>query len=147
MARFSFSRFFGVDDDDYDDYDQSVDTANQAANPNSLNSGAGSRTSNKVVSINSARPTLNQIVLYEPRLYSDVQEIASQLMKNQAAVVNFARIEHDQAVRIVDFLTGTLYAIDGDIERIGNQIFLCTPSNYEVSGDISANFSDNFNKE
>ncbi|WP_288528926.1 cell division protein SepF [uncultured Secundilactobacillus sp.] len=146
MARFSLSRFFGVDDDDYDAFEQ-TDGSDQATSSTTSPSRAPIQPNNKVVSINAAKPTLNQIVLFEPRLYSDVQEIASQLMKNQAAVVNFSRIEHDQAVRIVDFLTGALYAIDGDIERIGNQIFLCTPSNYEVSGDISANFSDNFNKE
>lgn len=146
MARFSLNlnRILGFEDeeDDYEELRESTDTGNQTTSSVGMRRQSGG----KVVPMNGARPTLNQIILYEPRMYSDVQEIATQLMKDQAAIVNFSRIEHDQAVRIVDFLTGTLYAIDGDIERIGNQIFLCTPSNYEVTGDISANFSDNFNK-
>jgi len=43
----------------------------------------------------------------------------------------------DQAKRIVDFLSGTVYAIGGDIQRIGQNIFLCTPDNVDVSGSIS----------
>lgn len=137
MARFSLSKFFGVDDE-YNEFEQSDDE--QSTTQPKLSA----RPNNRVVSINTKKPMINQIVLFEPRLYSDVQEIASHLMKKQAAVVNFSRIEHDQAVRIVDFLTGSLYAIEGDIERIGNHTFLCTPSNYEVSGDFSNNFPDKF---
>lgn len=52
-------------------------------------------------------------------------------------MVNLQRIDHDQAKRIVDFLSGTVYAIGGDIQKIGMNIFLCTPDNVEVSGNIS----------
>ena len=48
--------------------------------------------------------------------------------------MNLQRIERDQARRIVDFLSGTVYAIGGDIQKIGTDIFLCTPDNVEVSG-------------
>ncbi|GAE47136.1 FtsZ-interacting protein related to cell division [Mesobacillus boroniphilus JCM 21738] len=51
--------------------------------------------------------------------------------------MNLQRIEQDQARRIVDFLSGTVYAISGDIQRIGMNIFLCTPDNVEVTGNIS----------
>ncbi len=51
--------------------------------------------------------------------------------------MNLQRIERDQARRIVDFLSGTVYAIGGDIQKVGTDIFLCTPDNVEVSGSIS----------
>lgn len=51
--------------------------------------------------------------------------------------MNLQRIQHDQAKRIVDFLSGTVYALGGDIQRIGADIFLCTPENVDVSGTIS----------
>ena len=44
------------------------------------------------------------------------------------------------ARRIVDFLTGTVFAINGEIERIGDEIFLCIPENYEVSGSTTSQF-------
>ncbi|MCI4171199.1 cell division protein SepF, partial [Bacillus spizizenii] len=52
------------------------------------------------------------------------------------------RIQHDQAKRIVDFLSGTVYAIGGDIQRIGSDIFLCTHDNVDVSGTISELISE-----
>ena len=51
--------------------------------------------------------------------------------------MNLQRIQRDQAVRIVDFLSGTVYALGGDIQKIGTDIFLCTPDNVDVSGSIS----------
>jgi cell division inhibitor SepF len=70
-------------------------------------------------------------------VYAEAQEIADQLKNRRAVVVNLHRIERDQAKRIVDFLSGTVYAIGGDIQKIGAEIFLCTPDNVEVSGNIS----------
>ena len=54
--------------------------------------------------------------------------IAKHLFAEEAVLVNFTLVEEDQARRIVDFLTGTVYALDGDIQRVGNEIFLCTPN-------------------
>ncbi len=78
-----------------------------------------------------------KVILVEPRLYAEAQEIADHLKNRRAVVVNLQRIEHDAAKRIVDFLSGTVYAIGGDIQKIGVNIFLCTPDNVEVSGNIS----------
>ncbi|GAA3616158.1 cell division protein SepF [Secundilactobacillus similis] len=142
MGKFSMSRFFGIDDD-YETDEQQVEPSQEPTEPQSVVA-KRPRHDNKVVSINAPRPGVNKISLYEPRLYSDVQEIASQLLANQAVIVNFSRIDDATARRIVDFLTGTVYAIDGDIERIGNPIFLCTPHNFEISGDLSASINETF---
>lgn len=89
-----------------------------------------------VVSLQS-RTQSSKVVLMEPRVYAEAQDIADHLKSRRAVVVNLQRIEHDQAKRIVDFLSGTVYAIGGDIQRIGQNIFLCTPDNVEVAGNIS----------
>ena len=78
----------------------------------------------------------------EPRVYSEAQEIADHLKNRRAVVVNLQRIDHDQAKRIVDFLSGTVYAIGGDIQKIGSSIFLCTPDNVEIAGNISELIQD-----
>ena len=54
-----------------------------------------------------------------------------------AVVVNLKRVTPDQAKRIVDFLYGTIYAIGGDLQKLGGGIFLCTPNNVNVEGKIS----------
>lgn len=93
---------------------------------------------NNVVSLQAASSSKNsKLVLIEPRVYAEAQDIAEHLKNKRATVVNLQRIDRDQGKRIIDFLSGTVYALGGDIQRIGHDIFLCTPENVEVSGEIS----------
>ena len=82
-------------------------------------------------------PAGSKMMLLEPRAYSESQQIADYLKLRNAVVVNLKRVTPDQAKRIVDFLSGTLYAINGDIQKLGGGIFLCTPNNVNVEGKIS----------
>lgn len=75
-----------------------------------------------------------KISILEPRNYNEIQSIAKRLLNNEAVLINFHKVEEDQARRIVDFLTGTVYAQDGDITRVGDEIFLCTPKDVAVEG-------------
>jgi FtsZ-interacting cell division protein YlmF len=79
----------------------------------------------------------SKMMLLEPRAYSESQQIADYLKNRCAVVVNLKRVTPDQAKRIVDFLYGTIYAIRGDIQKLGGGIFLCTPNNVNVEGKIS----------
>ena len=79
----------------------------------------------------------NKMILLEPRAYSESQQIADYLKSRSAVVVNLKRVTPDQAKRIVDFLSGTLYAIGGDLQKLGGGIFLCTPKNINVEGKIT----------
>lgn len=78
-----------------------------------------------------------KMILLEPRAYSEAQQIADHLKKRNTVVVNLKRVTSDQAKRIVDFLGGTIYAIDGKIQKIGGGIFLCAPNNVSVQGEIT----------
>ena len=78
-----------------------------------------------------------KMILLEPRAYSESQQIADHLKKNNTVVVNMKRVTPDQAKRIVDFLSGTVYALGGDLQKIGGGIFLCTPKNVNVEGAIT----------
>ena len=79
----------------------------------------------------------SKMCLFEPRVFSDTQDIADELKNRRAALVNLQRIDKVSAKRIIDFLSGTVYAIGGDIQRVGSDIFLCTPDNVEVAGSIT----------
>ena len=79
----------------------------------------------------------NKMILLEPRAYSESQQIADHLKKRNTVVVNLKRVTPEQAKRIVDFLSGTLYAIGGDLQKIGGGIFLCTPKDVDVEGAIT----------
>lgn len=79
----------------------------------------------------------SKMILLEPRAYSESQQIADHLKSRNSVVVNLKRVTSDQAKRIIDFLTGTIYAIGGDLQKIGQGIYLCTPRNVNVQGKIS----------
>ena len=78
-----------------------------------------------------------RMILIEPRAYSEAQQIVDHLKNRNTVVVNLKRVTSDQAKRIVDFLSGTIYAIGGDLKKIGGGIFLCTPNNVNVQGKIT----------
>ena len=79
----------------------------------------------------------SKMILLEPRAYSESQQIADHLKMRNTVVVNLKRVTSDQAKRIIDFLAGTIYAIGGDLQKIGGGIFLCTPNNINIQGKIT----------
>lgn len=126
-----FKTFFFLDDE-YEDYDDEY--IEEEPEPQKTQKQPAQK--QNVVSLQSVQKA-SKVVLVEPRVYAEAQDIADHLKNRRAIVVNLQRIDHDQAKRIVDFLSGTVYAIGGDIQKIGSSIFLCTPDNVEVSGNIS----------
>ncbi|WP_152446481.1 cell division protein SepF [Bacillus sp. THAF10] len=134
-----FKSFFALDDEEYEyNETEEYEGETQVDEPRRTRSGTTQPSSSKqnVVSLQSVQKT-SKVVLYEPRSYSEAQDVADHLKNRRAIIVNLQRIDIDQAKRIVDFLSGTVYAIGGDIQRIGQNIFLCTPDNVDVSGSIS----------
>lgn len=130
------SKFFGISDDDSferDDYSESdEETVEEVTPPTSGR--------DNVVSIKSGLSSANstsKIVLYEPRVYSDAKEVAQNLLNNKAVIINFSRMDDSSARRVVDFITGTVYALNGEIQRVGDKIFLATPPKFETDGKIT----------
>ena len=79
----------------------------------------------------------SKMILVEPRANSEIQTIADHLKKRNIVVVNLKRVTSDQGKRIIDFLTGCVYAIGGDMQKLGGGIYLCTPKNVSVQGKMS----------
>lgn len=89
---------------------------------------------NNIVSIHSQKNV--RVILSEPRSYDETQDIADHLRSRRTVIVNLQRLRQDQAVRIVDFLSGTVYALNGAISKVGPGIFICTPDTVEIQGAI-----------
>ncbi|GIN11309.1 cell division protein SepF [Shouchella clausii] len=138
-----FKRYFNLDDH-VEEVERYVEEPEQRDERPALEKGmapkakqaAGLEQNQNVVSLQSVQKSAKMILL-EPRSYDEAQEIADHLKRRKAVVINLLRIEQEQALRIVDFLSGTVYAIGGDIQKIGPGIFLCTPDNVEITGSIS----------
>lgn len=83
-----------------------------------------------------------QISIVEPRLYSEVQEISDYLLNGQSVIVNFRRMDNEQAKKMIDFLMGVTYAIKGDIQRLGEELFVCTPQSVKINGSDLSDYKE-----
>ena len=89
----------------------------------------------------------NKTILVEPRAFSEAQQIADYLKANNQVVVNFKRVTSDVSKRILDFLNGITYAIEGKMEKLGPGIILCAPRGFEIEGNISEEESKKSSKK
>ena len=136
MAFSKIGKFFGVANDDDEMLDDEYAEEQQLNNVDNYSASAVDR--DNVVSIKSGmNAAKSKIVLYEPRVYSDAKDVAQNLLNNKAVIINFSRMEDASARRVVDFITGTVYALNGEIQRIGDKIFLATPPKFVTNGKIS----------
>lgn len=130
-----FKNFFNTDEE-YE-YVEEIDV-DETSNLQTKN-----KQDKNVINLTTIENTTAKVMLYEPKSYSEVQEIADNLLNKRAVVINLQKVDRNQAKRIVDFLSGTVYAVKGDIQKLGESTFLCTPDNVEVKGTISvASFDD-----
>jgi len=134
-----FKTWFFLDDNYEDEYEAEYDepVEYETKEPSRFQ-----QQKKNVVSLQSIKSS-SKLVLIEPRVFNDTQEIADHLKNRRTVVVNLQRVEKNEARRIVDFLSGTVYAIGGEIQKIGSYIVLCTPDNVEVTGAISDAFINN----
>lgn len=77
-----------------------------------------------------------QVVLVKPDRFDNVSEIADHLREKRAIVLNLESTNKDVARRLVDFLSGCAYALDGKIKKIAISTYIITPFNVDVVGDL-----------
>ena len=77
------------------------------------------------------------IVLFEPRNFDEAEEIGHHIKSKRACCVNLHRMPSEYRQRIIDFLSGVVYGVDGSIKKIGENVILCSPKNLQVGGEIN----------
>lgn len=96
-----------------------------------------------VVDFKNKAKTNNQmkVMVIEPISFDDAQQVADHIRNHKPVVVNFENTNGDIAKRIIDFISGTTYALSGDIKKVGKNVFMCAPDN------VSVNFSEENKKQ
>lgn len=94
----------------------------------------------QVVSIHSQKQM--RVVVMEPSSFEEAQNIADQLKSRRPVIVNLENTETMLAKRIVDFISGTTYALNGNMQKVGNGIFLFVPTNVDISGEMREELKD-----
>jgi cell division inhibitor SepF len=83
-----------------------------------------------------------KVVVVEPDSFDEVQTIADHLKNRRPTIVNLQELDKEMAKRIVDFVSGTIYALDGNMKKIGDCIFLFTPDNVDIASDINNSLTE-----
>ncbi|MDP4179942.1 MAG: cell division protein SepF [Bacillota bacterium] len=102
--------------------------------PQFINSSIKKQQQNKVVNIHSA--SQYKLVVMQPENFEDAQSIADHLKNKKPIVINLEGLEKESARRVVDFLSGAVYALDGSIQRVSNGIFIIAPNNVDIMADF-----------
>ncbi|WP_342778360.1 cell division protein SepF [Melghirimyces algeriensis] len=127
--------FFGIGEEDEEQSQEYKETDGQPLDAQGRNN---------VVSLHAAQKQV-RLMLSEPRSYEDVQNIADHLRNHRTTVVNLKRLPKDEACRVIDFLSGTVYALNGNINKLSPETIICSPSNVDIQGSISELISEDAN--
>jgi len=97
--------------------------------------------SNKVTPMRQPAPRKNsafgmEVCVIKPNNVNDQKEIGETLLAGRTVILNLEGLDLEIAQRIIDFISGTTFAINGNLQRISNYIFLVTPDNVDISGDL-----------
>ena len=77
-----------------------------------------------------------KVIISQPSTFEQSEEICEHLKEKKSVIVNLEYVNKDVARRIVDFISGAVYGLDGNIQKISNSIFLVAPTNYEITNEV-----------
>ncbi len=151
-------------DDDYDDYDEDEDYADDYEAPAETSQRRSARRApveeeeadddfgfapmssgtsaapaagftGQVLNMN-ASTNKQEVVLFRPGSFNDTSKAADDLRSHRAVIVNMENVDKAMARRVVDFLSGCVYALDGDVKKIAQSAYLFCPHNMDIVGDL-----------
>ena len=126
---------FGMDaneeEEEYEDENQEVEVEEEDNKKNKL----WDRKSSKVVTM----PQQQQIrmVISQPTTFDQAEDICDLLKDKQSVIVNLEYVNKDIARRIVDVVSGAVHALDGNLQKVSNSIFLVAPYNYDITNEMA----------
>lgn len=144
-----FAQPYGEEEyDDYDDGEEGFEDEEPVApranrrsdNNNAESAPAAERSesgsfSGKVLNMNSNKPS---VVLFRPTSFNEATKAADDLREKKAVIVNLENVDASMARRVVDFLSGCAYALDGKVKKIAVSTYLFCPYSMDVMGDLEA---------
>lgn len=127
---------FGMDNAEREEYEDEVDYIEDEYEEEEENDGKkifGGR--KKVVAMPQAQSV--KMVISQPTTFEQSEEICNFLKEKKSVIVNLEYVNKEVARRIVDFISGGIFALDGHIQKISNSIFLVAPVNYEITNEMA----------
>lgn len=137
-------------DDDYADDDEVVEASSRKKEEEVVEEKPKNKPLSKVASMKQPRrsTTANvgsmQVCVIKPTSVEDAREITETLLDNRTVVLNLEGLDVDVAQRIIDFTSGSCFAISGNLQKISHYIFIITPASVDISGDFQEILSGSF---
>ncbi|NMB01185.1 MAG: cell division protein SepF [Firmicutes bacterium] len=100
-----------------------------------------------LVGLSGGQNAQNKMYILEPRAFADVKEYVVLLKGRKSLIVRLHHVDKAEAQRIVDFLSGTTHALEGNMRKLGETIFCFTPSSVAIEGDLEADFFEMIKNE
>lgn len=151
VMRLSSDDDYDYDNEEYDDYeDDYKDKPSKSTKQNDYDefelSDKGRKVREKTpaksqTKITPMRPSKTrsngmEVCVIKPTSIEDAREITETLLQNRTVVLNMEGLDVEIAQRIIDFTSGSCFAIDGNLQKVSNYIFIITPSSVDISGDF-----------
>lgn len=138
-----------MDDDDYDDEDD-VELEEEDEAPKKRNALFKSRDdevetepSSKITPMRGSSQRKNvysanstEVKVMKPASFDDVRDICDTILSKKVVILNMEGLDLSVAQRIIDFMSGACYAVDGNLQKVSNYIFAITPKSIDISGDL-----------
>lgn len=127
----------GLEDEEYEEYEE--ETVYEEIESPKKNE---SEKNGKVVSLHSHANTITKVIIYEPKAYNEVTDIIEELKNRKLIVINMLGLENEIKGNVFHCLSGAIYAMEGNMQKVAKDIFVLAPSNVEVdSNKISEEIS------
>lgn len=90
---------------------------------------------NRVINLHQSKKQM-KLILLEPQSFDECPKIVDNLKNRKPVILNLEKLDADLARKVFDFISGAVYALDGNVQKVANNIFLFAPDNVDVLGNI-----------
>ena len=135
---------------DYDDYDdeydydeedeQEIESSNVSDFKHIKNN---KKKSNSTNIVNFQANVQMEVIVIEPEVYDEAQDICDHIKSKKPVIINLDKMDRDIAQRIMDFISGSCYTLNGNLQRVTNNIFIIAPENIDIAGDFREELKSN----
>ena len=135
------------DYDDYEDFENEEDDNDDnrietmSSDVKQLKNYTNRRQNPKVVNFQAS--VQMEVVVIQPETYDEAQEICDHIKGKKPVIINLEKMERSVAQRIMDFISGSCYTLNGNLQRVTNNIFIIAPENVDIAGEFREELKSN----
>ncbi|NLM13180.1 MAG: cell division protein SepF [Epulopiscium sp.] len=121
---------FGNGEDEYEEEVEEIEEKTEIPQIRNYHT----RNNSKIVNIHTN--VQMEVVITNPEKYEEAQEVCDHIKAKKPVVINLENLDHLIAQRVMDFLSGACYALNGDVQRVANNIFIIAPENVDIANSF-----------